>query len=69
MGQVVRKNILEVSNMLITFSKIEICNEKYCFLFQNTPKDLDPSYKRDLDFWDCFEPKQPCLTAEKNRIE
>ena len=22
--------------------------------FLNNPKDLDPSYKMDLDFWDCF---------------
>ena len=25
--------------------------------FLNTPKDLDPSYKMDLDFWDCFGKK------------
>ena len=25
------------------------------FLFQNSPKNPDPSYKMDLDFWDCFE--------------
>ena len=24
------------------------------FYFQNNPKDLDPSYKMDLDLWDCF---------------
>ena len=24
------------------------------FPFQNNPKDLDPSYKMDLDLWDCF---------------
>ena len=24
------------------------------FSFQNNPKDLDPSYKMDLDLWDCF---------------
>ena len=23
------------------------------FSFQNNPKDLDPSYKMDLDLWDC----------------
>ena len=23
------------------------------FSFQNNPKDLDPSYKTDLDLWDC----------------
>ena len=24
------------------------------FSFQNNPKDLDPSYKTDLDLWDCL---------------
>ena len=24
------------------------------FHFQNNPKNLDPSSKMDLDFWDCF---------------
>ena len=23
-------------------------------LFANNPNNLDPSYKMDLDFWDCF---------------
>ena len=23
------------------------------FFLQNNPKDLDPSYKTDLDLWDC----------------
>ena len=26
---------------------------KFCS-FQNKPKDLDPSYKMDLDLWDCL---------------
>ena len=24
------------------------------FSFQNNPKNLDPSYKTDLDHWDCL---------------
>ena len=24
------------------------------FSFQNNPKNLDPSYKTDLDLWDCL---------------
>ena len=24
------------------------------FSFQNNPKDLDPSFKMDLDLWDCL---------------
>ena len=27
------------------------------FSFQNNSKNLDPSYKIDLDFWDCYGPK------------
>ena len=26
--------------------------------FLNNPKHLDPSYKTDLDFWDCFGKKK-----------
>ena len=26
--------------------------------FQNSLKDLDPSYKTDLDLWDCFGRKK-----------
>ena len=25
-----------------------------CFAFQNNPKNLDPSYKMNLSFWDCL---------------
>ena len=39
----------------------QICKSVSCnsainwdFLFQNNPKDLDPSYKLDLDLLDCF---------------
>ena len=24
------------------------------FFFQNNPKNLDPTYKTDLDIWDCL---------------
>ena len=27
---------------------------KTVFSFQNNPKNLDPSYKMDLDLWDCL---------------
>ena len=29
--------------------------------FLNNPKDLDPSYKMDLDFWDCLGKKKKLL--------
>ena len=40
------------------------CNTSIPFL--NNPKDLDPSYKMDLDFWDCFgREKNTVLKAKK----
>ena len=33
--------------------------------FLNNPKDLDLSYKTDIDFWDCFGRKQLCLIPEE----
>ena len=33
--------------------------------FINNPKDLDPSYKTDLDLWDCFGRKKLCLITEE----
>ena len=35
--------------------------------FLNNPKDLDPSYKMDLNFWDCFGRKKHCLISEEIR--
>ena len=29
------------------------------FALQKHPKNLDPSYMMDLDFWDCFEMEIP----------
>ena len=29
------------------------------------PKDLDPSYKTDLDFWDCLGREKLCLITEE----
>ena len=31
--------------------------------FLNNPKDLDLSYKMDLDFWECFGRKKLCFTT------
>ena len=36
--------------------------------FQNNPKDLDPSYKIDLDFWDCFGGKKISLSYKGANI-
>ena len=34
------------------------CSLRYMtdfYSFKNNPKNLDPSYKMDLDLWDCLE--------------
>ena len=33
--------------------------------FLNNSKYLDPSYKVDLDFWDCFGMKKLCLITKE----
>ena len=33
----------------------------------NNPKDLDPSYKMDLDFWDCLGRKKLGVITEEIR--
>ena len=35
--------------------------------FLNNLKDLDPSYKMDLDLWDCFGGKKIHLISEEIR--
>ena len=37
------------------------------FTLPNNPKDLDPSDKTDLDFWDCFGRKKHRLISEEIR--
>ena len=42
------------------FIVAEIMSYLFCYKtdfssFQNNPKNLDPSYKMDLDLWDCLE--------------
>ena len=36
--------------------------------FLNDRKDLDPSYKMDLDFWDCFVRGQPPSYKQRNTV-
>ena len=38
------------------------------FPFQNNPKYLDPSYKTDLDIWDCFGKGKTDLKAKLHKI-
>ena len=42
-------------------------NTNYTFLTNR--KDLDPSYKTDLDLWDCFGRKNLRLITEEIRYE
>ena len=36
--------------------------------FLTNPKDLDPSYKMDLDLWDCFGRNKLQLITQKNMV-
>ena len=52
----------------ILISSLRIVNQSYgsalkwVLFFQNNPKSLDPSYKPDLDIWDCLE-RNPALSS------
>ena len=52
------------------FPYILISLMKFCYEIgffpsgKNNPKNLDPCF-RDLDFWDCFDEKTPCLIPEE----
>ena len=37
------------------------------FSFQNNPKDLDLSYKTDLDLWECLGRVKACIVAKFHR--
>ena len=39
------------------------------FSFQNSPKDLDPSCKTDLDFWDCLGRVKIGIIAKFHRTD
>ena len=45
---------------------------KFCyntsFIFLNNPKYLDPSYKMDLDIWDCFGRKKTPSYNQRNTV-
>ena len=37
--------------------------------FLKNPKDLDPSFKMDLDFWDCFGSRSLGLLWKRNFLD
>ena len=45
---------------------------KFCYIpilpFLNNPKDLDPSYKMDLDLWDCLGRKKTLSYNQRNTV-
>ena len=45
---------------------MKFCNNTN-FTLPNNPKDLDPSYKMDLDLWGCFGREKLCLITEEIR--
>ena len=49
-----QKQVSNIKKVLYFFS----CKMEFSFVlffsFQNNPKNLDPSYKMDLDLWDCL---------------
>ena len=40
-----------------------------CLRFLNNPKDLDLSYKTDLDFWGCFGGKKNSVLKPKKYVK
>ena len=38
------------------------------FLFQNSRKNLGPSYMTDLDFGDCFGRENPLSYSQRNEV-
>ena len=42
---------------------------KELFSFQNNPKNLDLSYKTDLDIWDCLERVIPHIIVKLHRTD
>ena len=48
-------------------SPMQFCCNKG-FTLPNNPKDLDPSDKTDLDFWDCFGRKNTLSYKRRNTV-
>ena len=63
---------------LIFLKLFQICKSFLCnsakkgqqvFLFQNNSKDLDLSYKTDLDLWDCFGKDKSLSYNQRNMVK
>ena len=58
---VVTKFVLEKQNKKIVECCIYSLKRHVYFTFLKNLKDLDPSYKTDLDLWGCFGRENPIL--------
>ena len=54
--------VLIIQSVLCNFAVIRVLP------FLNNPKDLDPSYRMDLDFWDCFGRKKTLSYKRRNTV-
>ena len=57
---------LECELFAMKWSFVNFCYEMGFFLIKQS-KNLDLSYKTDLDFWDCFVRENPLLIPKERR--
>ena len=65
---VIRLGFPSLEWLQMTKSVLWNCVIKRVLPFQNIPKDLDPSYKMDLDLWDCFGREKSPSYNQRNMI-
>ena len=63
----IRRGFLTLESLQITKSVLWNFATIQVLLFLYNPKDLDPSYQTDLDFWDCFGRNKLRLITEEIR--
>ena len=63
----IRRGFVPIEWLQITKSVLWNFDKIPILPFLNNPKDLDPSYKTDIDLWDCFGRKKLRLIIEEIR--
>ena len=53
-GRMIKCESGDCSELIFLIYRISSVIRRSFFSFQNNPKNLDPSYKMDLDLWDCL---------------
>ena len=53
-GRMIKCESGDCSELIFLIYRISSVIRPIFFPFQNNPKNLDPSYKMDLDLWDCL---------------